>query len=562
MEFQNSVINNSWWEKTTIYQIYIRSFFDSNEDGIGDLNGVKAKLSYLKKLGIETILLSPIFKSPHLDYGFDIQDYKTISTEYGSINDFERLVDEIHKKRMKIVLDIAINHTSKDHPWFIDSLKSKNSNKRDWYIWYNGKQPNGKEPPNNWRSIYGGSGWHYSKLTQQWYWSYFMPFQPDLNYRNSEVKKAIFNILRFWLNKGVDGFRFDIINSLFKDSEIRDNPFVWKFLQSDTDSDELFQSCKYNLNRPETFTFLKELSSVINEYHNPQRIIFSGINGSAALLKKYSYPNLLTFTYNMKASNSNFDKNSYKSLIENKEENDFVTACLFSDHLKTRKISKLGNEIKKAKLNAMFHLTSKSIPIIYYGEEIGIKQHTLPLKESHDPLVSKYKHIPIVMFNIIGKLINETVNRDECRTPMQWDDTPNSGFCPSYTKSWLPITTSYKMRNVMVQEENPDSLLNCYKKMLFIRNKYTALQTGSLKILDESFNSKDVLLYERKSNINNDLQVLYIVLNFSNKCVHLDYPDEDVKFLASTIYKSEPLKYNKIILNAFEGILLIRFTDF
>jgi alpha-glucosidase len=230
-----------WWKQTTVYQIYPRSFADGNGDGIGDLHGILGKLDYLHALGVETLWLSPFFASPQADFGYDISDHFSIAPEYGSLEECTRLIDEVHARGMKIVFDMVLNHTSNQHPWFLESRRARSSPRRDDYIWRDGRLPRGGAPPNNWRSMLGGSGWHYDESTEQWYWASFLPFQPDLNYRNPEVKRAMLDVVRHWLARGVDGLRLDIFNAIYKDASFADNPFSLRPVPSEDNPHGFFQ---------------------------------------------------------------------------------------------------------------------------------------------------------------------------------------------------------------------------------------------------------------------------------------------------------------------------------
>ena len=251
-----------WWQKTVVYQIYPRSFMDTSGTGIGDLQGIIKKLDYLDDLGVETIWFSPFYPSPTYkpysehDCGYDIMNYKDINPLFGTMEIFDEMVNEIHARDMKIVMDMVLNHTSIEHPWFVESRSSRDNPKRDWYIWQDGEKPNGKKPPNNWIGM-TGKCWEYDELTDQWYYHAFLPFQPDLNYRNPEVREEMLDTVRFWLNKGVDGYRLDIINTLFEDEEFRDAPFTFKLYSKDLDV--LFRKGTRNFNHPDTLKFCKTL---------------------------------------------------------------------------------------------------------------------------------------------------------------------------------------------------------------------------------------------------------------------------------------------------------------
>jgi glycosidase len=269
--------SHPWYHTTTIYQIYPRSFYDSNSNGIGDLQGIIQKLDYIEQLGFDTIWISPFFASPQSDFGYDISDYTDIAPEYGTMSDAMQLIDEVHKRGMKIVFDIVMNHTSIEHPWFKESRSSRDNPKADWYLW--------RDKPNNWQSITGGSGWHYCAERNQSYWASFLPIQPDLNYRNPEVKKNMLDIVRFWLDKGVDGFRLDIFNVIFKDAGFRDNPFSFKIMPTEDDPSGFFQEARYTLSLPESFDFAKELRSVCNEFG--EKILLGEVSGNKAIIRRF-----------------------------------------------------------------------------------------------------------------------------------------------------------------------------------------------------------------------------------------------------------------------------------
>ena len=283
--------HHNWWKGTTIYQIYPRSFAGTGGK-IGNLKGIRNKLYYIQSLGVETIWLSPVYPSPQADFGYDITDYRGINPEYGSIDDFDQLLNEIHGRKMKLVIDMVLNHTSKEHPWFLESSTDQTNPKRDWYIWKNGKhttetQPEGRKPPNNWQSQVSGSGWHPDSRTNQWYWASFLPFQPDLNWRNPAVKEEMFSILRFWLGKGVDGLRLDILGSVYEDLEFRDNPRSIHLFPSKDGRAMLFRTKLYTENHPDNFQLARELRELTDEYKDSPRILLGEVFGEPEVIKKF-----------------------------------------------------------------------------------------------------------------------------------------------------------------------------------------------------------------------------------------------------------------------------------
>ena len=299
-----------WWKTTTVYQIYPRSFSDSNGDGIGDLPGILHKLDYLHALGVETIWISPFFESPQADFGYDIRDHFSIAGEYGSLDDCRRLIDAVHARGMKIVFDMVLNHTSDQHPWFLESRSSRENPKRDWYLWRDGKKP-----PNNWRSFLGGSGWHHDPATDQWYWASFLPFQPDLNYRNPAVKRAMLDVVRHWLGEGVDGLRLDLFNALFKDEAFTDNPFSFRPIPSEENPDGFFQRNQHTINHPDTIAFARELRAVVDEFSHPPRFLVGEVFGPSSVLQQYCGPagEGLNLVFLFKAMRSQFSAPAFRA---------------------------------------------------------------------------------------------------------------------------------------------------------------------------------------------------------------------------------------------------------
>ncbi|MBI5353722.1 MAG: alpha-glucosidase [Chloroflexi bacterium] len=431
-----------------MYQIYPRSFYDSNNDGIGDLKGIIQKLDYLHELGFETLWVSPFFSSPQADLGYDISNYTDISPEYGIMSDALKLIEQVHQRGMKIVFDMVMNHTSVEHEWFKESRTSRDNPKADWYLW--------RDKPNNWKSMTGGSGWHYAKERGQYYWSSFLPFQPDLNYRNPEVKKSMFDIVRFWLGKGVDGFRLDIFNVIYKDAAFRDNPFSPKLIPTEEDASGFFQEAEYTMNQPESFQFARELRSVCHEFG--EKMLLGEVQGNTETIKNYLSENGLGLIFNFEMLNFKFTADYFHSLIE-KIENDFpdpfMPVYVFSNHDRRRSIHRLGEDIRKAKLLHLLQLTVRGVPCMYYGEEIGMTDSKFPFGTALDPIPHKFKIVPRFLLDAIGL----TINRDEVRTPMQWDTTKHAGFS-SAQKTWLPVHENHKTINVETENKDKGSLLN------------------------------------------------------------------------------------------------------
>jgi len=540
-----------WYHKTSIYQIYPRSFYDSNNDGIGDLKGIIQKLDYLHELGFETLWISPFFSSPQADFGYDISNYTDIASEYGTMDDALQLIDQVHKRGMKIIFDMVMNHTSDQHAWFLESRSSRDNPKADWYIWRDPlpsplRRGVRGEVPNNWKSMTGGSGWHYAKERDQYYWSSFLPFQPDLNYRNSEVKKAMLNIVRFWLGKGVDGFRLDIFNVLYKDAEFRNNPFAFQLTPTETNPSGFFQKAKYNLNQPESFAFAKELRAASNEFGD--KILLGEIYGDRQTTRRFlgdETNNGLTHAFDFEILAFKFNANYFRELIKKIEAhypNPLMPVYVFGNHDRRRSINRIGDDLQKAKLIHMLQLTVRGVPCIYYGEEIGMTNLKQPFAAALDPIPHKFKFIPPFVFDMIGL----TINRDEVRTPMQWDGTKNAGFS-SAEKTWLPVHGNYKEINVEEEYKDANSLLNTIRALMKIRNEETSLQEGTLEILDGLPNG--VLGYSRKIGE----EKISVLLNFDNleKKIRINF--------STCLFKlsdRKDLDKKTVHLNGLDGVIL------
>ena len=521
-----------WWQKTVVYQIYPRSYRDSTGNGIGDLNGIREKVDYIEDLGIETVWFNPFCKSPQKDYGYDVSNYREIDPLYGTMHDFDALLKDLHDRNIKVILDLVLNHTSDEHPWFIESASSRDNPKRDWYIWRDGKKPHGRKPPNNWIAIKGGKAWKYDQRTDQWYYFHFLPFQPDLNYRNPEVKEEMFNMMRFWLKKGVDGFRLDAFHSIFEDEALRHDEFSWHLLPSQKRVSSFFHKHLHDINVPETFDFSTELRKVMDEFEPPRFLVGEGA-GSIEEVRKYYGPknNGLNQCFLFEFMTTKFNSKSFYSVISRIEKTlpyPFTPTYVLGNHDHVRSISRNDNDVRKAKLLATMQLTLRGVPFIYYGEELGMENVHFDLEESQDPVGNVYSKWAIL---VLGKLLGLTLTRDGSRTPMQWNSEPHAGFCsnPNCTP-WLRVPESYLQINVEQEKNDPNSLLNCYKQLLKIRKENAALQQGKMEFIYQPQRSNDILMYSR--NFKGD--IIYICLNFNSKEMKLELPIERPTLLFST----------------------------
>jgi glycosidase len=542
-----------WYHKTSIYQIYPRSFYDSNHDGIGDIQGIIQKLDYIKDLGFESIWCSPFFASPQADFGYDISNYTDIAPEYGTMSDVLQLIEETHRRDMKIIFDMGMNHTSSEHPWFKESRSSRDNSKADWYLWKDPlsspfRRGAGGEVPNNWQSVTGGSGWHYAEERNQYYWASFLPFQPDLNYRNPEVKKKMFGIVRFWLDKGVDGFRLDIFNYIYKDAEFRNNPFTFELIPTESNSAGFFQKAEYTANRPENYEFAKELRNVCSEFG--KKLLLGEVSGSRGVIRKFmgeKQNDGLTLIFDFGMMDFKFTAKDFRDLIEDIERHfpdPFMPVYAFSNHDRARSISRLGNDIRKARLLHLLQLTVRGVPCIYYGEEIGMTNLKMPFAQALDPIPHKFKAIPRIIFDKLGM----TINRDEVRTPMQWNVEHNAGFS-SAERTWLPVHPNYEEINVERESKDEDSLLNTIRSILKIRNEHEALQQGSLELI--SGLPDNVLGFCRKS----DNEEIIVFLNFSESEKQIQLATGNYIFKLS---QQDGLKNGEIKLSGYGGMILKR----
>ncbi|HTR22595.1 MAG TPA: alpha-glucosidase [Terriglobales bacterium] len=485
---------HDWWKHSVFYEIYPRSFADSNNDGIGDLKGIDAHLDYLHDLGVDAIWITPCYPSPQVDFGYDVADYENIDPMYGTLNDFDHLAKDAKKHNLRIIMDFVLNHTSPQHRWFMDSASSRNSAHRDWYIWHDGKAPG--VPPNNWISGFGGSAWQYDPKTSQYYYHFFAVGQPDLNWRNPAVENAMFDVTRFWYKRGVSGFRLDAVDLLFEDPELHDNPI----LEGKNDLGDPNMENKYNDKLPEVHTELKKLRKVAAEYDAV--LIGETYTANREELKEYYGANNDEIQMPMDFMFCEVNKLSpkdFRTQIANVEFSGGWPVYVIGNHDMTRSYNRYGDGVHNdqiAKLMAGMYLTLRGTPIMYYGEELGM--------ENNDPVRKEDVKDPI---GVAGWPREK--GRDGERTPMQWSESPNAGF--SVSKPWLPVPASYKTHNVASELRNPNSVLQFYKHLLALRHHEPALLDGDYVPLDQE--NPNVLSYLRRFNN----EAVLVVLNMSGK---------------------------------------------
>ncbi len=551
-----------WWKRTTTYQIYPRSFFDASGDGIGDLRGVIAKLDYLRDLGVETLWLSPFFQSPQADFGYDVSDHYAVAPEYGTLDDCRALIREVHARGMRVVFDMVLNHTSDEHPWFTESRRSRESPRRDWYIWRDGRKPGGRAPPNNWRSMLGGSGWRYDDASGQWFFATFLGCQPDLNYRNPAVKEAMLGVVRHWLGEGVDGLRLDIFNAIFKDPSFADNPFSWRPAPSEDNPHGFFQKHHHTIDHPDTIAFARELRAVVNEFRDPERFLVGEVFGDAETLRKYcgEAADGLHLVFLFKTLSTRFTGRSVKTLVKGFERSfpePFTPTYVFGNHDRPRFSHRTGGHRDKAKLLAALQLTVRGVPFLYYGEEIGMENHDIPLHEGLDPVAARFRFMPqrlVAWMRGHGILLN----RDECRAPMQWTDGPNAGFAPEGVKPWLPVHPRTHDLNVASQTREPESLLRCYRALLALRREHAALQMGALEWIEDPALPDDVVAYRRVLGEGDACERVEVFLNFSKREVALDLRARVGQTLFSTRRGERVAAPMRYALAAWEGVVIAR----
>ncbi len=469
-------MSRDWWRTGSIYQIYPRSFQDFNFDGTGDLDGVRQRLDYLVWLGVDAIWISPIYPSPMCDFGYDVSDYCGIDPIFGSLDSFDLLIEEAHRKSLKVILDFVPNHTSIEHPWFSESRRSRDNAKRDWYIWRDAAPDGG--PPNNWISNFGGSAWSLDKRTGQYYHHAYLEEQPDLNWRNPEVRAAMHEVMRFWLRRGVDGFRVDVIWHLIKDQTFRDNPPNPGWTPKDPEIERLLQI--YSADQPEVHEVIAGLRQVLDEFDNRLLIgeIYLPINRLVDYYGKHLRGAHLPFNFQL--LNTDWTPSRVAALIEEYEaalpEGAWPNWVL-SNHDRPRIGARVGPA--QAMVASMLLLTLRGTPTLYYGDEIGISNVEIAPEQVKDPWAKREPGLGL--------------GRDSSRTPMQWDSSAYAGF--SSHEPWLPLTPDHSTRNVATMSQDATSSLSLLRKLLHFRRDHASLSEGTWRLLSRDCN---VLAYERR----------------------------------------------------------------
>jgi alpha-glucosidase len=518
-----------WWQCAVFYQIYPRSFADSNGDGIGDLDGVTAHLDYLESLGIDAIWLNPINPSPLDDWGYDVSDYCGIHPDLGDLAAFDRLLAEAHRRGIRVIVDLVPNHTSNQHPWFVESRASRNNPKRDWYIWVPGSPD---RAPNNWQSTFSGSAWKYDPTTAAWYLHMFLEQQPDLNFRNPEVVDAMHDVIRFWLDRGADGFRIDVIAGLIKDAELRDNP-----IRDATDPDIPWhakgtQDPLYSHDRPEVHDVIRGFRRVSDGYE--KRILVGETwPREHERLADFLRPDELQLAFNFRFLLARYDASRFRAAIDQTERSFGPGAWptwTLSNHDFPRHISRYardGNENgeARARVAAVMLFALRGTPFIYYGEEIGMRDVAIPAERKRDP-----------------------VGRDGCRSPMQWtSDAPTGGFSTN-ADTWLPCG-DFKAVNVARQLNDPHSMLALYRRLIQLRKSTPALVEGSYRAFEGA--PEDCLVFHRDT----PTQHIVVALNFTTEPRAIAIPAG--KILLSTIPDRSSASQSPLTLEPNEGVIVM-----
>ncbi len=531
--------NYLWWRDGVIYQVYPRSFQDSNGDGVGDLQGIINRLDYLAWLGIDALWISPIYPSPMADFGYDVSDYRGIHPLFGDMATFDRLLETAHARGLRVILDFVPNHSSDEHPWFVESRSSRENPKRDWYIWRDPAPDGG--PPNNWESFFGGPAWTLDEATGQYYLHLFLDKQPDLNWRNPAVVAEMHDALRFWLDKGVDGFRIDVVTMLIKHADFPDNPPI--AVPSPTSLTSTLER-KYDIHQPEMHAILKNMRRIFDSYSGDRVMIGETVMTDPAHLVQYYGDRLdeLHVPFNFKLHwEADWDAlqmqeiiAAYYAVMPSGATPNFV----IGSHDRKRPATRFGRENMRAAM--MMLLTLWGIPTIYYGDEIGMSDVPLPRALWQDP------------WGINNP--DADVSRDPQRTPMQWDSSPNAGFCAPHVTPWLPLAPDADAVNVAAQQNNPRALLHLVQRLIALRRALPVLHAAG-EFAFVAGVPEDVLAYTRAK----DGVTVLVVLNFGGHDHALDLGrlGASAEVLLSThMDRPGPVLLGALDLRGREGLLL------
>lgn len=498
----------SWWRGAIVYQIYPRSFLDTDGNGVGDLPGIIEKLDYVASLGVDAIWISPFFKSPMADFGYDIADYRAVDPLFGTLEDFDRLLAKAHSLNLKVMIDQVLSHTSNDHEWFKESRESRDNPKADWYVWADAQEDG--TPPNNWMSIFGGVAWRWEPRRQQYYLHNFLSSQPDLNFHNPDVQQATLDNVQFWLDRGVDGLRLDAINFCFHDAQLRDNPPKPKAKRTgrgfSPDNPYAFQYHYYNNTQPENLKFLADLRQLMDRYDDVAALGEISSEDSLATMAEYTRPGLLHMGYSFELLTDDFSARYIRETVEDLEAKagEGWPCWSISNHDVKRVVSRWGGQNPSPHLanqvSAMVCSLRGSV-CVYQGEELGLTEADVPFEALQDPYG--------IAFWPSFK------GRDGCRTPMPWNDNIGAGF--SASTPWLPIPNEHRQMAVTRQESESGSALQGFRRFMAWRKNQPALRFGSIRFLDTP---EPILALVRE----HEQQRLLAVFNLSNQEHELELP--------------------------------------
>ncbi|EJQ68291.1 oligo-1,4-1,6-alpha-glucosidase (sucrase-maltase-isomaltase) [Bacillus mycoides] len=556
-----SIMGKQWWKESVVYQIYPRSFMDSNGDGIGDLRGILTKLDYLKELGIDVIWLSPVYESPNDDNGYDISDYCKIMNEFGTMEDWDELLHEMHKRNMKLMMDLVVNHTSDEHNWFIESCKSKDNKYRDYYIWRPGKE--GKEP-NNWGAAFSGSAWQYDEMTDEYYLHLFSKKQPDLNWDNEKVRQDVYDMMKFWLEKGIDGFRMDVINFISKEDGL---PAV------ETDEEGYVSGHKHFMNGPNIHKYLHEMNEdVLSQYDIMTVGEMPGVTTEEAKLYTGEARKELQMVFqfeHMDLDSGEGGKWDVKpcSLLTLKQnltkwqkalEQTGWNSLYWNNHDQPRVVSRFGNDgayhTESAKMLATVLHMMKGTPYIYQGEEIGMTNVRFESIDEYRDIetLNMYKEKVIERGEDIDKVMQSIYikGRDNARTPMQWDDREHAGFTTG--EPWIAVNPNYKEINVKQAIQDEESIFYYYKKLIELRKNNEIVVYGTYDLILE--NNPSIFAYVRTYGE----EKLLVIANFTaDECV-FELPEDIIYSEAELLihnYDVENVLIENITLRPYEAMV-------
>jgi alpha-glucosidase len=521
-----------WWQRGVVYQIYPRSFMDSNGDGTGDLPGITSRLDYLEWLGVDAIWISPIFPSPMADFGYDVSDYTDIEPLFGTLGDFDRLVAEAHRRDVRVILDYVPNHTSDQHPWFLDSRASRESPRRDWYLWRDARPDGG--PPNNWLSSFGGSAWEWDAATGQYYYHAYLKEQPDLNWWNPAVRAAMYDVLRFWFDRGVDGFRIYALRQVVKDKQLRDNPPNPEWTPSQAPYHSLLPV--YSTDQPELMDIVHQFREVADAYDDRVLIgeLWLPIERLVAYYGREGRGLHLPFNFHLiltpwKARLISALIGTYEAALPPGAWPNWV----LGNHDRARVASRVGQA--QARVAAMLLLTLRGTPTLYNGDEIGMHDVPIPPERVQDPFER----------NVPGL----GLGRDPERTPMQWDGGEHAGF--STSTPWLPLADDYRTVNVAAEREDPRSMLALYRQLIQLRCATPALSIGSYQHV---YTDDDVLVYVREAAGRR----VFVALNLASEPREVPWsPEAGGRVVLSTHLDRQDELGERLELRADEGVVVV-----